>query len=315
MSLEPSGVDVPDAANASTAPVRGSVACRDAEIHYLRWGASDGRPVVLLTHGLGFVGAMWCLLARSLARDFTVYAIDRRDHGRSQARYDARSFAFEGFAADVVDLADGLGIRAASAVAHSVGATDVLLAAGARADLFARILAIEPTLRDPRLPFEPDPALSPICRALVERTRNRPAVFADRGAARRHFGSRAFAGWHPEILDAYVDDGFVELPDGKVTARCQPALEAQMLEPIFQTMENRYPGEEFERLTRIQCPVTIFSGDRSEWIYGAMAQTAALVLPISTHRTIAGGTHYWPLEQPERLLEEVVAFLAAGARS
>jgi pimeloyl-ACP methyl ester carboxylesterase len=291
-----------------TGPASGVVACGGAELHYLRWGEPAGRPSVVLVHGLGFVGATWGYLAERLAQEFTVFAVDRRDHGRSRATAEASTYAFSEHARDVVDFIDALTIRSAYGIGHSIGATDLLLAAAARPEAFTRLLALEPTVRDPHAAVDPDPTLSGICRALIDRTRHRPAVFADRTAALEHFAARALSAWHPEILRAYVDHGFVELEDGKVTARCRPEIEADMLVPIFQAMENRYAGTEFEQLARVPCPVSIVSGGRSEAVYPAMASIATRVLPRGTHHRVPHATHFWAQENPDELVAHVARF-------
>lgn len=291
------------------APTSHRLSCDGATIHYLRWGEpADGRPSAVLMHGLSFVGATWTMLARELLRDFTVYALDRRGHGRSQC---TGGYELADFCDDLVALIDALDLRGAYGVGHSAGATDLLLAAGTRPDAFARILAVEPTVQDPRAAREPDPGLSQLCRMLLERTRRRRGSYPSRESAFESLRTRSpLRGWHPDILQAQVDHGFRDAPDGGVELCCQPATEAEMLVPIFQTMENRYPGAELERLLEVRCPVLVTSADGSDPIYAAMAAIAARVLPRARHEHRRGVTHFWPQERPDELAELVAAFAA-----
>lgn len=292
-------------------PTSHHLACDGVTIHYLRWGEpAPGRQSAVLMHGLGFVGGTWTLLARELARDYTVYALDRRGHGRS-AISAGDDYAFAAYAGDLVAFVDALDLRAAYGVGHSSGATDLLIAAGMRPAAFARILAVEPTAQDPRAARDPEPTLSPLCQMLLERTRRRRGGYPDRESAFEGFHTRSpLKDWNPDILRAQVEYGFRDAPDGSVELCCQPATEAEMLIPIFQTMENRYPGSEFQRLLEVTCPVLVTSADGSDPIYAAMAAIAARVLPNARHQPCRGVTHFWPQERPETFAERVMAFAA-----
>ncbi len=281
-------------------PTSHVLAAEGAALHYLRWNEPrEGRPTVVLTHGLGFVGAAGMLLARELARDHTVYALDRRGHGRSELG-DAGAHGFEVFSRDLVLLLDTLGVRGALGIGHSAGATDMLLAAGTRPESFASIIAVEPTVRDPRAEHDPDPSLSMVCQGLVERTRRRPDRHPSRESALEALRTRSpMKHWHPELLRAHVEYGYRDVAGGGVEASCTAAVEAQMLVPIFQVMENRYPGREFERLLDVKCPVLITSGEDSNPVYGAMAHIAARVIPGARHQRCRGATHFFPQERPD----------------
>jgi pimeloyl-ACP methyl ester carboxylesterase len=87
-----------------------------------------------------------------------------------------------------------------------------------------------------------------------------------------------------------------------------------MLVPIFQTMENRYPGREFERLLDVRCPVLITSADQSNPIYGAMATLAARVVPGARHHRCPEATHFWPQERPDDFAQQVAAFASQAPR-
>lgn len=286
---------------------------RDGDtLHYLRWGepGPDTRAALLM-HGLGFVAAIWAPLAEALvAAGYVVYALDRRGHGRSRHASTADS-RFEVFAADLVALSDALELRGALAVVHSSGATDTLLAAGLRPGTFAGILALEPTVRDPRQPPQSDPTLSGLCQMLLERTRRRREGYATRAEALEALQARSpLKGWRPELLALQVEEGFwIDEQAEGAAKRCLPSpVEAQMLVAIFQTMENRYPGDEFGQLLKVDCPVLVLSTDGSDPIYLAMAKIAATVIPNARHERCSGVTHFWGQEQPETFIARALEF-------
>jgi pimeloyl-ACP methyl ester carboxylesterase len=221
-----------------------------------RWGTPDAsRPTALLVHGTGFCASVWNTIAADLAGDFDVVAFDRRGHGASTKPDDA--YGFDDFADDIVELADALGVGGAYGIGHSAGGTDLLLAAPRRPDAFARLLLIEPTIMDPREPTR-DVASAPGPEQQA-RLQRRWATFPSRQAARDRLEGRGiFAGWHPELLDAYITDGFEPLPDGHVTLRCTPVIEVSMLRRIWAAMDGTHPTNTFECLNEIHCPFFFF---------------------------------------------------------
>lgn len=76
------------------------------------------KPVLLVLHGLFGMLDNWHLMASKWSEDFTVVAIDQRNHGRSFHRSE---MSYELMAADVVELMDHLSIHSAFVLGHSMG--------------------------------------------------------------------------------------------------------------------------------------------------------------------------------------------------
>ncbi len=76
-----------------------------------------GRPLIIL-HGLFGSLDNWQSIARELARDFKVYIVDQRNHGRSPH---AEEMNFEMMAADLRELMDDEGLDSAHVLGHSMG--------------------------------------------------------------------------------------------------------------------------------------------------------------------------------------------------
>ena len=87
-------------------------------LHHVEEGLADAPPV-LLGASLGTTHAMWDELAADLSRDFRLVRFDTRGHGASPAP--ASSYTVEGLAADVLALADMLGIDRFGYVGLSLG--------------------------------------------------------------------------------------------------------------------------------------------------------------------------------------------------
>jgi pimeloyl-ACP methyl ester carboxylesterase len=263
-----------------------------------RWATPDSsRPTALLVHGTGFCASVWNGVARDLADDFDVVAFDRRGHGASTKPADV--YDFDDFADDICELADALGLHGAYGIGHSAGGTDLLLAAPRRPDAFARLLLIEPTVMDPHEPTR-DIAAAPGPQPAA-RQRRRPTFPSRQAAFDRLEGRGIFAGWQPELFDAYITDGFESLADGHVTLRCDPVIEESMLLRIWAAMDGTHPTETFECLNEIRCPVLIATTANSNPRYRRMADTARRHIENATIEHLAGLGHAAPQVAPERI--------------
>jgi len=92
-------------------------------LFYKKSGA--GHPLLLL-HGNGEDHSIFDALAAKLAAHYTVYAIDSRNHGQSEANED---FSYEAMAADMAGFIEALTLGAVDIIGFSDGAIIALLLA------------------------------------------------------------------------------------------------------------------------------------------------------------------------------------------
>lgn len=124
-----------------------------------RYGS--GPPLVLL-HGLFGSSDNWHTVARALAADLSVYALDLRNHGRSfhSARHD-----YAAMAEDVERFAAARGLAPVTLLGHSMGGKVAMVLAGSNPERVGRLIVVDitpkatPVLREPiaalrRLDFE-----------------------------------------------------------------------------------------------------------------------------------------------------------------
>lgn len=266
-----------------------------------RWGRRHlGRPTALLVHGTGFCASVWDAVATDLADDFDVVAFDRRGHGASTKPDDA--YDFDDFADDITTLVDTLHLEAVYGIGHSAGGTDLLLSASRRPSAFTRLFVIEPTVMDPQEPTRdlesapgPDPA------ALDRFQRRRTTFPSHRAAVEALTGRGIFDGWRPDLLDAYVTDGFEPHADGTLTLRCTPALEGAMLHRIAAAMNGTHQTRTFEYLSDIQCPVLVATTEHSNPRFKRMADLAHDLIDDTTVEHLLGVGHAVPQVAPERI--------------
>ncbi|MBR1148418.1 alpha/beta fold hydrolase [Bradyrhizobium sp. AUGA SZCCT0431] len=296
-----------------TSPVRTSIGDAESRIALARWGAEDrGKPPALLLHGTGFVAEVWDDVARELAQDYTVYALDRRGHGDSQ-KPAANRYHFQDFAEDVCRVVEALDLTDIYGIGHSAGATDLLLAAKLMPARFARLFVMEPTVMDPRAARTD--GLSDFGKSAVQGALRRQAEFESADAAfARYRAAPAFAKWTENSLRAYIRHGFAQQDDGRVRLLCTPEIESAVLLPILEAMEQVYAGDArgnpFASLSEIECPVRVAVTEQSWSIYKEMASRALALLPSASQWTFEGAGHSVAQEAPQLVLRALSAFEA-----
>lgn len=120
------------------------VAVRGMRFHYLDWGDSGVRTMLLL-HGIGDNAHIWDAFSRAAAPFFRVIALDQRGHGLSSHAVPP-SYRCEDYVSDLADIIDILEIDKPVLMGHSMGALHATaFAAGAPASVAALIhVDIEP---------------------------------------------------------------------------------------------------------------------------------------------------------------------------
>jgi len=104
---------------------------------------------LLLAHGFGCSQEVWRKVAPDLARDFHVVLFDHVGAGGSDlSAYDAGKYdSLDGYADDVVEIVDGLGLRDVVYIGHSVSSMVGVLASTRRPDLFSALILVGPSAR------------------------------------------------------------------------------------------------------------------------------------------------------------------------
>ncbi|HEV2068360.1 MAG TPA: alpha/beta hydrolase [Acidimicrobiales bacterium] len=268
----------------------------DITVHDL---GGTGRPLVL-AHATGLHGLIWRPLAAGLVDALHCISLDARGHGDSglPPRLD---FAWDGLARDILAAVDGLGLERPYGLGHSSGGAAMLLAEQARPGTFAALYCFEPTViaADPPLGRDPDNWLAVGARRRRER-------FASRQDAYANYASKPpFSGVAPAALQAYVDHGFTDDPDGGVRLKCRGEHEALVHENA--TAHSAYLG-----LDVVRCPVLLACGEGTEAFGPNLIAAQAARLPDVRTEVIPGVGHLGPLEDPDAVAASVRRFLAGA---
>jgi sigma-B regulation protein RsbQ len=111
-------------------------------------GNPDGPPIVF-AHGYGCDQNMWRFVWPEFADEYRTVLFDHVGYGASDASaFDRDRYAsLDGYARDVIEIAEELDLREIVFVGHSVSAMIGVLAAAERPDRFARLVLVGPSPR------------------------------------------------------------------------------------------------------------------------------------------------------------------------
>jgi sigma-B regulation protein RsbQ len=111
-------------------------------------GQPSGQPM-MFAHGFGCDSNMWRYVAPEFEADHRVVLFDHVGAGRSDtSAYDREKYgSLHGYAGDVLEIVEALGLTDVVFVGHSVSAMIGVLAANRRPDLFDRLVLVGPSPR------------------------------------------------------------------------------------------------------------------------------------------------------------------------
>jgi len=272
------------------------------EIALLDWGGEG--PAALLHHANGFCAGLWAPVAERLRPHFRVVAVDARGHGDSSKPEGFEAYHWSNFPRDVLALADALADEIpgfALGLGHSFGGTTLALAAGERPGLFERIVLLEPVI-PPAAFFETEEVRQAHTRRLVNGALQRRHVWESREEAREKWsGKESFASWTPRALELYVTEGMRDLPDGRVGLKCPGEVEAA----IF---GNNNSVDVMAEASRVETPALVVWAVRGNWPRAHFEEFAGRMRDARVHTLDTG--HFVPMEDPDAVVEEVLAFSA-----
>ncbi len=109
----------------------------------------DGDRIMMFAHGFGCDQQMWRLVTPAFAGDYKLVLFDHVGAGRSElAAYDPLKYStLDGYAADVIEICDELGLTDVVFVGHSVSSMIGVVAALRRPELFSDLIMLGPSPR------------------------------------------------------------------------------------------------------------------------------------------------------------------------
>ena len=238
-------------------------------LHYLDWG-TDGKPPLILLHGIGRVAHTFDHLAKHFSPNYHVLAVDMRGHGDSG--WDASgAYLVEDYVKDIEGLAQQLRLRNIVIWGNSTGGRVAQVFAGMHPDLVAGVIAEDVGPERPR--------------EIADSGTRRMQQEDERGwASEEELLAELKAGnarTPEEILRAYVTYGSKRRPDSRVIWKRDPKI------------ANGFVPTELWRFVReIKFPIIYILGGRSTIVPAATQQQLKQTLPQVQIETLPGLGHY-----------------------
>lgn len=248
---------------------------------------AGGGPPIILIHGFTGSAEEWQDLAPALAQHRRVIAVDLPGHGRSPARQ--RSMAE--CVADLLALADELGLARFDLLGYSLGGRAALSLAAAAPDRVGRLI------------------LESASPGLAHAAERAARVVADEALAARI---------EAEGLERFVDY-WQDIPlfasQAAMPAEARAALRARRLQNdpagLAGSLRGMGTGAQpplWDRLGQLIMPTLLITGELDIKFATINAQMAA-AMPNARHLSLPAAGHAAHLERPEEFRELVVGFL------
>ena len=250
---------------------------------------TGGGPPAILLHGITGNGRVWDRVALGLAHRLRCVAVDQRGHGRS-AKPAGNAYRAADFVADVIALIEDLDAGPAVIVGHSLGARNALVAAAARPELIAAVIALE---------FVPD----------IEED-----IF-DALDARVVAGDRAFESF--AAVEAYLRDRYPLMPDDAVERRARHGYASNgdgALRPLADggAMAATSTGLREDltgALDAVAVPTLLVRGALSRFVTAPTFAKACARRPDLPAEIVPDADHYVPEVRPEHTVRLVEVFI------
>jgi non-heme chloroperoxidase len=263
-------------------------------IHAVELG--DGPPIVLV-HGVTLSDAVWVRQFTALAGRHRVIAIDQRGHGSSVAGHDG--YTFDRLAQDTLDVLDGLAVRNAVLVGHSMGGMVSLTAEVAdphrMADHVAGLVLVA-TTAGPITGITLWPVVTGRMTALTGRTL---------ASAERH-GRGLFPGEDLGSWTTRMAFGSKPTPlDQELTRSLTSAMSPSAMSELLVSLVG---FDVRARLGEIRLPTRIVVGSRDLLLPPFHARRMAAGIPHAVLQVLPGCGHMVMLERPDELNEMLHEF-------
>lgn len=285
-------------------PVRKTHNAPDGDFSYLEWNfAGPSAPWVHFAHANGFNSQTYTQLLGRVSDEMHLFALDARGHGKTRAATEKGLLhnSWDRYEADQLDFIKSLG-RPMILVGHSLGAVTSLQMAANHPEWVRSLLLLDPVI----LPVS-FLRLWRVLKAvhlnyqfpLAARAMRRRRIWPDKETINRVYRGRGgFKSWSCSgCLEEYVEGGTRKRVDGSVELTCDPKWEAETFASL--------PHTTWDSLSKVQCPVTILYGAKSDTFLEAAASRVRRTLPHVKLISVPDATHFVPMEKMDTVAEAI----------
>ena len=245
-----------------------------------------GEPMLLL-HGITDSGLCWGRTADALAEQYTIYALDQRGHGASDAPLSG--YAYTDCAMDTLALLRVIGIESAIVMGHSYGAKIGMTMAAVQPAAVSKLILIDPPLSTFPLDASPETA-----------------------SRERLEWSRWLVALEPlehEKLRAWIHQSSPRWSDAECAAWADSKI--QVSPNIWQAGGIQIADDWRATFAQITCPTLLVYGDAElgSLIDLSLAEQVIARLAYGQAAHVAGAGHSIQRDEFEAFMAEVNAFL------
>jgi len=273
---------------------------------------SDQGPLLIHAHANGYPPQVYRAFLDPFLDDYQVKAIYLRPFwpgSEPGSLTDWRLFRDDYLTALPSHLKAAGGAEKLIGMGHSLGGMASLMAAIEKPEKFQALVLIEPTIFPGWTGFLMR-SLAPrnlfrYLHPLVRRTLRRRTSFPDQESMFQNYRGKGVFGAIPDdVLRDYVQGLADPQEDGSVGLKYSPAWEVRVYETGGSA--DRYV---WRNLSRVQCPVLVMRGERSDTISQKTLERIANGLPRGQGVSLPSLGHLLPLEKPDQVAAVVLDFL------
>ena len=272
------------------------VDANDLQFHYLEWGDVRTRDAVIMLHGFAETKSIWDEIARELAREHRVIALDQRGHGRSDRAPDhdySRATQVE----DLHAVITALGLRTVTLVGHSMGGANALCYAAEYPDTVVALVVVESAPEILRTGLE-------TLRRLVTDRDEFATIDEAVEAYREHYPYAT-----SEQLERRVQAAVTVTGDGSYGWDFDVAFRDPSMRPPEPDPGQRRLNDLWDCADRVRCPVMIVRGAETDMLTPEAIQRLQRRIVGSRVSLIEGAGHAVPTDQPAALALNIREFL------
>jgi sigma-B regulation protein RsbQ len=255
--------------------------------HVTEFGA--GGRTLLFANGFGCDQTIWRFLAPAFAPDHRIVLFDYVGTGRADASaYDpGRYGTLDGYARDLVEVAEALGLREAVLVAHSVGCSVGVRASLEAPERFERLVLVCPS---PRFLNDPPDYVGGFERPDLE--------------ALLDLMDRNFLGWAAALAGALLKEPELAAPLRDSFCSLDPRVARRFAELTFF-------ADTRADLARVRHPAFVLQCSRDELVPPAAAEYVRRHLGRARHALLEAAGHCPHVSHPREVAARVREYLRA----
>lgn len=260
-------------------------------------------PILHFAHANAYPPACYAELLAGLAREHSVIAFHQRPLWPDAKPAEVSDWS--DLADDLIEFLDQRRLKSILGVGHSLGAVTTMMASLKRPDLFRAQVLIEPVFLPPEIlerlvlqTHKGEPYKSPLQRTALRR-RNE---WSSKEEAFAHYRAKSvFSRFSDNALWNYVDGGLTQSPNNHWHLLYSPEWEARIY--------SLPPTNVWQLIPQITQPTLAMRGQLSDVLNQASWDLWKQSQSLATFCEVPACGHLLPLEDPVRVIDEVVSFV------